>query len=171
MEYKSLDEYITNQYHILMQISKTICHNHNLYQDLLNFVLLDLLEQDAIILRSNDESQFRYYITGVLTRNWNSKTSRFWYQDKKHSSNLTELLPNVELIDDEEESKEKEEHISNVESAYSNLALYNRALLDCYLVQGSLKRVSKQTGIPLTSVSRGINFAKEQIKEEVKKGK
>lgn len=154
-----------------MNIAKTITRGNYLYQDLLNSVLLELLSQDAIVLKSNNENDFKYFITGLLSRNWHSKTSRFYYADRKENSNYVEFQPNVEIIDTVDETIEKEERICAMEDAYCGLPIYNRALIDTYMAQGSLKRTSKVTGIPLTSISRGINFAKEHIKNEMKKGK
>jgi len=52
-----------------------------------------------------------------------------------------------------------------VETEWTELDLYPKNLMERYLVLGSLKKVSIDTNIPLTSVKRNIDIAKQTIKE------
>ena len=56
-----------------------------------------------------------------------------------------------------------------LEISYAELNFYQKSLLDLYLILGSMKKVSQNTNIPITSISRYIKEAKETIKRDVNK--
>jgi hypothetical protein len=54
-----------------------------------------------------------------------------------------------------------------MEQEWTELDWFRKNIFERYLTMGSLKKVSKNTTIPLTSVSRYINSAKTEIKHNV----
>jgi len=51
-----------------------------------------------------------------------------------------------------------------MEVEYAELNWFHKSVLDLYLQLESLKKVSKQTGVPLTSVVRYVKEAKHRVK-------
>jgi hypothetical protein len=54
-----------------------------------------------------------------------------------------------------------------MEEEWAELDWFRKKIFEKYMVMGSLKRVSKDTTIPLTSVARYVNTAKEDIKHNI----
>lgn len=164
-----IETWIIANYYELLVISKRITRGHELSNDLLQDVLLQLYERPTpIILNQYNDNQIRYFITGVLRINWLSKTSPFHYRMRKESSNYVPLTDR--MIDDVEDNSylmEREELLTSLENAFTELEWFRKSILEMYLTLGSLKSVSKKTGIPLTSISRYVKEAKNIIKDDI----
>ena len=72
-------------------------------------------------------------------------------------------------IDKEQETFEIQNLYDILEVSYSELNIFQKSLMDLYLTLGSLKKVSLSTKIPLMSISRYINEAKKNIRDDIKK--
>lgn len=163
---KEIEEYITNNYFELIKISKTITKNHDLHQDLLHEVILQLYDKDDIILKEYSNNQIRYFIVAIMRINWYSKTSPFYYKVRREMQkyvDITEILQ----IEDDQQNFEKEMIFNILETSFCELTWFQKSIIHMYLVLGSLKKVSNQTDIPLTSVARYVRGAKEQIKNDI----
>jgi DNA-directed RNA polymerase specialized sigma24 family protein len=163
---KEIEEYITNNYFELLKISKTITKNHDLHQDLLHEVILQLYDKDDIILKEYSENQIRYFIVAIMRINWFSKTSPFYYRVRREMQkyvDITEILQ----VEDDQQNFEKEMIFNILETSFCELSWFHKSMIQMYLVLGSLKKVSNQTDIPLTSVARYVKEAKEQIKNDI----
>ena len=166
---KEIEQYITKNYYHLLSISKKITRNHNLHQDLLHEVILQLYDRkDEIVLKEYSDNQIKYYIVSILRVNWYSKTSPFYYRVKREIdkyNNLEDILD----IEDEQHNFEKEIIFNILEKSFCELSFFHKSMIEMYLVLGSLKKVSNQTDIPLTSVARYVKEAKKQMREDIKK--
>jgi hypothetical protein len=67
----------------------------------------------------------------------------------------------------DQESFEKEQLLVILEEQFCDLNWFHKSLLELYMTLGSLSKVSKQTGIPLTSVSTYIKQSKAEIKLKI----
>jgi len=169
-----VNQWIANNYKELQTIVNNITHNHELGDDLLQEVMVQLYEKNEIVLHNYEDDTIKYYIIKILKINWYSKTSPFHYRVRKESSNYTELSPhlvNSTTDDMETEAKEYEELLKSVEEQFAELTWFNKRLFELYLTLGSLKRVSTQTGIPVASVGRYIREIKNEIKINVENSK
>jgi hypothetical protein len=161
-----VEEFIKNNYYILLGISKKITKGNELHQELLHEVIVQLYEKKVINLKEYDDDSIRYYITAVLRINWYSKTSPFYYKIRKEPSTYTELTFDMSYTT-EQESFEKQELFDILEREFTELDWFRKSLMEMYLTLGSLKKVSQKTTIPLSSISRYIKESKEQIKTNI----
>jgi RNA polymerase sigma factor (sigma-70 family) len=166
--HKTVENFISENYYLLLKIAKRITQGHELSQDLLHEVILQLYDKQEIKLKGYDDNSIKFYITAVMRINWNSKTSPFHYKIRKESAKYDELTENFDIADDQE-NFEREELLTILEESYAELSWFHKQLLDLYLIMGSMNKVSKSMEIPLTSVQTYIRQAKTQIKTDVNK--
>jgi hypothetical protein len=140
--------------------------NDSFAGDLLNDVLLQLYEKQDIKLRSYDDNSIKYYIIGIMKINWFSKTSPFFYKVKRESLLYNELSVNLEIHDSDSDFN-KHEFLQIMEECWADLDWFRKVVFERYMLLGSLKKVSKTTSIPLTSIARYVNTAKADIKHNV----
>jgi hypothetical protein len=158
-----IEGYITRNYYRILQITKRITKGHELSQDLLHEVILQLYNKKEIILNNYDDDTIRYYITSVLRINWNSSTSPFYYKMRKESSKY-EPLTDIFEYEDEQLIWEKEILLQSLEISYSELDFWRKGMIELYLVLGSVNKVSKHTGIPKSSIIKYVKESREQLK-------
>lgn len=161
-----IEKYITKNYYQLLSISKKITKGHDLHEDLLHEVILQLYDKDDIVLKKYDDNQIRYYIVSVLRINWFSKTSPFYYRVRREIQKYSELNDVLD-IEDDQENFEKEIILTILETSFTELTWFHKSMIQMYLVLGSLKKVSNQTDIPVTSVARYVREAKNHMKDDI----
>jgi hypothetical protein len=110
----------------------------------------------------------KYYIVSVIRINWHSQTSPFYYKIRKESSKYTNIDDIFDLTDDSQLDFEKEQLFIILEQSFCELDWFKKSLFQMYLTLGSMKKVSKQTRIPVSSISRYLKESKEQIKNNIK---
>jgi nucleoside-diphosphate-sugar epimerase len=88
---REIERYITTNYYELLKIAKKITKNHELTQDLLHEVILQLYNKEKIILREYSDEQMKYYIVSVIRINWHSQTSPFYYKIRKEIKNYVSI--------------------------------------------------------------------------------
>lgn len=159
-----IEGYITRNYYRLLQITKRITKGHELSQDLLHEVILQLYNKKEINLHNHDDDTIRYYITSVLRINWNSTTSPFYYRIRKESSKYQPITDIFEY-EDEQIEWEKEILLQSLEISYSELDFWRKGMIELYLVLGSVNKVSKHTGIPKSSIIKYVKESREQLKD------
>lgn len=163
---KEIELYITKNYYELLNISKKITKGHQLSQELLHEVIMQLYNKNDIVLDQYNDNNIKYYIVAILRTNWYSKTSPFYYKIRRESALYTDLN-DVLTMESEQESFEKEQLLLILEQEFCDLNWFHKSLFELYMTLGSLSKVSKQTGIPITSVSTYIKQAKSEIKTKI----
>lgn len=162
-----IETYITNNYYILLNISKQITKStEEVSRELLHEVILQILEKKDIQLEIKDEDSIKYWITGIMRINYFSKTSPYYYRIKKESIMYVELS-NIIDFGYEEDVFQNREFFDILEEVFTELNWFHKSILQMYLELGSLKKVSKQTRIPLSSVGIYVRQSKESIRKEV----
>lgn len=159
--------YITRKYYELLNISNKITKNHELSQDLLHEVIIQLYDKDEINLKSYDDNSIKYYITAIMRINFYSKTSPFFYRIRKFSKIASVDISACYEMEADQEMFESEQLYELLEQEYCELDWFRKSLLDLYLSLNSLKAVSRVTNIPITSISNYIRDGKKQIKSNV----
>lgn len=165
---KEIENYITTRYYELLQITKKITKNHQLSQDLLHEVILQLYSKENIILKEYCEDQIKYYIVAIIRINWHSSTSPFYYRIRKESVKYVDINQIYDLTDDTQLEFENQIIYDILEEGWSELDWFRKSLFELYMGLGSMKKVSKKTRIPISSVSRYIKESREQIKDYIK---
>jgi hypothetical protein len=159
-----IETYITKHYYELLEICNKITKHNTLAGDLLNDVLLQLYDKENIKLDKLDDNNIKYYIIKCLTINWYSKTSPFYRKVRLESSRYSELFEVNNLIDDENLFT-SHQLFDIMETEWTELNWFHKVIFEKYLTLGSLKKVSTDTRIPLTSVARYVKETKTLIKE------
>lgn len=165
---KRIERYIICHYYELLAIAKKITKEEELYKDLLQEVMLQLLEKDKIELKEYDESNIKYYIVAVMRINWYSSTSPFYYKMRKPVMNFVEFDGSIEM-EDEQHHFEREQLIKLTEQQFTEMGWFKKSLFEMYMVLGSLKNVSHHTNIPLASVTKYVKDTRTEIKANVNK--
>lgn len=169
---KEIERYIVNNYFKLLQITKKITKNHDLTQDLLQEVILQLYEKGAINLKTYDDDSIKYYIVSIIRINWISKTSPFYYKVRREFLKYDSLIDHSNInnffeMSAEQEYFEKQKLFDILEQEYSELTWFHKSLLELYLCLGSVNKVAKHTEIPKSSIIKYIKESKETIKNNV----
>ncbi len=164
---REIEKYITTNYYQLLSITKKITKNHELSQDLLHEVILQLYNKGQIILQQYTDDQIKYYIVSVIRINWHSNTSPFYYKIRKETSRYVNIDEIFNLADETQLDFEKQQLFDILEQSWCELDWFRKSLFEMYLTLGSMKKVSKQTRIPLSSISRYLKESKEQIKNNI----
>ena len=158
----NIEKWIVKNYTELRTIAKKITKDSDWTDDLLQDVLLQLYEKKEIKLKSLDDNSIKYYIVAVLKINWYSKTSPFFRKVRMESSKYTELYDMIEVPDD----CVFDDHrlMELIENEWTETSWFHKIIFEKYMILGSLKKVSKDTTIPLSSVARYIKETKITIK-------
>jgi hypothetical protein len=158
-----IEQYIAKNYYELLNICNKITKHDTFAGDLLNDVIIQLYDRDNIRLNKLDDNNIKYYIIKCLTINWYSKTSPFYRKVRRESTLYNELFDVANLIDNEDIFKEH--HIMEiVETEFTEMNWFHKIIFEKYLTLGSLKKVSVDTRIPLTSVARYVKETRQTIK-------
>ena len=163
---KLVEGYITKNYYELYNIARKLTKNHDLTQDLLHEVIIQLYDKDKIVLNSYDDNSIKYYIVAIMRINWHSNTSPFYYKVRreiKMYSDLTEIL----YMADDQEDFEKQIIFDILEQEWCELDWFRKALFEMYMTLGSMKKVSVKTTIPISSISNYLKESKNIIKRNV----
>lgn len=164
---KEIEKYITTNYYELLNIAKKITKNHELTGDLLHEVILQLYNKNNIVLQEYSDDQMKYYIVSIIRINWHSKTSPFYYRIRKETSRYTNIDEIYNLVDDTQLEFEKQHLFDILEQSWCELDWFRKSLFEMYMTLGSMKKVSKQTRIPISSISRYLKESKELIKTNI----
>ena len=158
-----IERYISKNYYELLNICNKITKYDTFAGDLLNDVLLQLYDKKEINLNKLDDNSIKYYIVKCLTINWYSKTSPFYRKVRRESTLYNELFEVTNLIDTDDVFKEH--HILEIiETEFTEMNWFHKIIFEKYMVLGSLKKVSTDTKIPLTSIARYVKETKQVIK-------
>lgn len=162
---KRIERYITTNYYTLLEIAKKICKNQPQWAgDLLHFIILELYEKKEINLKSFENNDIKYYITAIMRINFHSKTSPWHYKVMREFKNYNDVTDTILNLSIEQEQYETELIMEIMEIEYAELSWFHKSVFDMYMELESLKKVSKKTNIPLTSIARYVKEAKQQVK-------
>jgi hypothetical protein len=70
-------------------------------------------------------------------------------------------------MSDEQEDFEKQQIFDILEEEWCELGWFHKALFEMYMTLGSMKKVSKKTTIPISSISNYIKESRNTIKKNV----
>jgi hypothetical protein len=158
-----IERYITKNYYELLNICNKITKKNTLAGDLLNDVILQLYDRKEIKLTNLDDNSIKYYIIKCLTVNWYSKSSPFYRKVRRESSLYNELFEVANLIDDDDIFTQHQ-IMEIVETEFTEMDWFHKIIFNKYLTLGSLKKVSLDTRIPLTSIARYVKETKTTIR-------
>jgi hypothetical protein len=165
---KEIEDYITKNYYVLLNIAQKMTKQDPLTQDLLHECILQLYDKEVITLKNYSDDSIKYYIVAVMRINYFSKTSPFHYRIRRER-----MIMNVDVATCWDLSYEQEEFETEIiyqllETSYAELDWFKKSLLDMYLsLNRSMNAVSRKTNIPKTSISRYINEIRKTVKTDI----
>jgi hypothetical protein len=159
-----IERYIAKNYYELLNICNKITKHDTFAGDLLNDVILQLYDRNNINLNKLDDNSIKYYIVKCLTINWYSKTSPFYRKVRRESSLYNELFDVANMIDNNDLFTEHQ-IMELVETEFTEMNWFHKIIFEKWMVLGSLKKVSTDTKIPLTSIARYVKETKQVIKQ------
>ena len=156
-----IEQYISNNYEFLISVAQKYTKNKDWSYELLHEVILQLYNKKDWNIKV-DNNSIKYYIIRCLMVNWTYPSSPFC---KKHKQD-TKFVEINEAIEMAVEETEIDTHrlLELLEIEWTEVNWFNKIIFEKYMVLGSLKKVSKDTTIPLASIGRYVKETKEQIK-------
>lgn len=157
-----IEKYITNHYYELKNVCNKYTKNDDWASELLHEVILQLYDQKEFKCNLDDNS-IKYYIIRAIMVNWCYPSSPFYRKYKKKefvTLDISEVL-NITTQDNETDVHEL---MSILEDEWSHTNWFNKTIFSKYLQMGSLKKVSVDTTIPLTSIKRYVDETRTSIK-------
>ena len=154
--------FITKNYYKLLGIAKKYTKNDDWSYELLHEVILQLYNKKELKLKVDDQSILSYIIR-MLMVNWCYPSSPFYRKHKKDLHHQVDLSEAIQMTMDESNT---EEHrlLELIEVEWAELNWFNKIIFEKFMVLGSLKKVSKDTTIPLSSVGRYVKETRATIK-------
>ena len=140
--------------------------DNNLADELFQTVVLQLLEKPDKVDKVPDHQKVFYFIR-VVKNNYYSNSSPFQYRrviDKKRHVQIDEQLTCIEDVPYEEPMEYKQWVVDQL-SKEDLFSWYERDLFILYVELNSYVKVSKNTTIPVNSVSRHIKQIKTKLQE------
>jgi len=143
---------------------REIVSNPDEADDLYQSVVEQLLRKPDKIDKVTDKEKYYFFIR-VIRNNYFSKTSPYHYQYRKPSEKNIQVKEDIlEQIEDEEYNDELPD-MEWVKNELQHLDWFSRDLFLLWLELNTISNVSRQTQIPLNSVSRYINKIKKELKK------
>lgn len=152
-------EYLSNDYQALTEAANKITGNHHLALDLLHYGIEELSTK-ANLQDILDSGGARFYLIRILMTQWRSQTGPFHRQFVKQHEELE--------WHDKEEKEEKHLDLDRVNHLINNLDWYDRELFKLF-AEGdhNYSTLSKETGIPRTSIALTIKRVRKHIKKNL----
>jgi len=143
---------------------REIVSNPDEADDLYQSVVEQLLRKPDKIDKVTDKEKYYFFIR-VIRNNYFSKTSPYHYQYRKPSEKNIQVKEDIlEQIEDEEYNEEQPS-MEWIKNELQHLDWFSRDLFLLWLELNTISNVSRQTQIPLNSVSRYINKIKKELKK------
>jgi len=155
----TFNEYLSNDYDALLSASNKITGNHHLSIDLLHYGIEELSNkinlQDII-----DSGGARFYLIRILMTQWRSQTGPFHRQFVKQHSEIEHY--------DITEKEETEIDFDRINKLIEDLDWYDKELFKLFAAgDHNYSTLSKETGIPRTSIALTIKRVRKHIKKNL----
>lgn len=150
-----------------LEYCKKICQGRDVYQDLYQYTMLQVLEMEEEKLKKLFSEDIRKYIGRIIWLSVNTKSSEFYRKFIKEGG---EDIPVPNIAEDETESEfdlfmdrfnsglDRECNRCTQKGIYPTAA----GIYEVYRLEGSITEASKKLNIPIPTIHRNIQFARSQ---------
>lgn len=155
----TFNDYLNNDYNDLVKAVNKITGNNDLALDLLHYAIEEMSSK-ANVQSIVDSGGARFYLVRIMMTQWRSKTGPFYKQ----------YIKSGEQIEHHDIAEKEEEHldINKVNAILDELSWYDKELFRLYAEgEHNYSTLSKETGIPRTSIGLTINRVKKYIKQNL----
>ncbi len=155
-----------------LEYCKKVCKRGDLYNDLMQYTLLYLLEMDENkLIDIHNNGRLDFYVARIIYINANSPSSRFMNTHKTIGDDF--LIDNIPIVKDKNNNRlinriNKEIAIEQATIINSGAYPVSVKLLELYAECGNLRDVSRKTGIPYMTVYRHVTEIKTKLKNKIK---
>ena len=152
-------QYLTNDYNELVKAANKITGNSDLSVDLLHYAIEEMSFKENI-QSIVDSGGARFYCVRIMMTQWRSQTGPFYKQYIKRGESIE--------VHDVEDKAESTLDIDKVNEILDGLNWYDKELFRLYAEgEHNYSTLSKETGIPRTSIGLTINRVKKHIKKNL----
>ena len=152
-----ISELVNNK--IYKQITRNVCHNHELQDDLHFEAVLIIIEKKFDLTEIRN---LKHFFSAVVWRTWHSNKFR-----KKYFVDHVKFVDNLNEIIVEKENIDYSVLINFLESSPQNeTEFYEVNLLRLYILHGDAKKLSNKTKIPYRTVANDIKLIKDKLKRQ-----
>jgi ribosomal 30S subunit maturation factor RimM len=152
-----ISELVNNK--IYKQITRNVCHNHELQDDLHFEAVLIIIEKKFDLTEIRN---LKHFFSAVVWRTWHSNKFR-----KKYFVDYVKFVDNLNEIIEEKENIDYSVLINFLESSPQNeTEFYEVNLLRLYILHGDAKKLSNKTKIPYRTVANDIKLIKDKLKRQ-----
>ena len=156
----NFSQYLEADYTALLQAASKITGNHGLSHDLLHYSIEELSGKDNV-QGVIDSGGARFYLIRIMMTQWRSQTGPFYRQFRKQHEEL-------EYWHDKPENEEKLLDLERVDKILDGLEWYDKELFRLYADgEHNYSTLSKETGIPRTSIALTIKRVRNHIKRNL----
>lgn len=134
----------------------------DLYQELVLFIL-EISTEKLVRL---DETCLKCFFFRMAQKQYRSNNSAFFRKYRKEGIVLREHADDI--IQQQQDTAIPQEVIDDTLKAVEALEWYDREILNWYAQQGSMRAVSQDIRIPLTSIQGTIKNARKEVKSKIK---
>lgn len=152
-------QYLTNDYNELVKAANKITGNSDLSVDLLHYAIEEMSFKENI-QSIVDSGGARFYCVRIMMTQWRSQTGPFYKQYIKKGEPIQ--------YHDVEDKEDVTLDIDKVNEILEGLNWYDRELWKLYVESGlNYSKLSKETGIPRTSIGLTLNRVRKHIKQKL----
>jgi len=159
---KEIEDYLSKEYYKLLIIAKKYTKNDDWSSELLHEVILQLYNKEELNIKLDDNS-IKYYIIRMLMVNWTYPSSPFYRKHKRDLHNQVDLTEAIEMAVDDT-NMDTHRLLDLMEEEFQDQPWFEKNLFELYLIKGSLKKVSVDTKIPLSSIGKYIKETRTKVK-------
>lgn len=156
-------------------MSKIICSNRVIAEEVLQELLLNMIEKNITDDRVNDSYIFMSLKNRFLNYIKKEKNRKIDYVDNE-DTNLTELLQDTTQPEDLQEliikNLEDQDKINVITETILELESYDKKLYQLHMIWGlSQREIAKKIGISHMTINMRINKIKDKIKSNHEQGR
>ena len=168
-----INKFITDKYEDIMLMSKKICRSHVEWEEVGHYCIEKFMihERAEELIDANRAMQF---ISGIMHRSFHSSTSQY-HKDIRQKGRMHSLPSTTQLeYSDIDYNLEQDILIDTIEVileemvADSKERYFQAVLFQMYSKEQNFSKISREVGIPRTTISRAVEDAKTYIKQELK---
>ena len=156
-----------------MLMSKKICKSHHEWQEVGHYCIEKfMLHERAQELI--DSGRAMAFISGIIHRSFHSGTSQY-HTEVRQKGRVHGFTPNTQLeFEDINYNHEQDLVTDSIQVILEEMVTdskeqwFRSVLFQMYVEDGNYSSISRQTGVPRTSVSRAVAEAKQHILNELK---
>lgn len=179
--------WLQENYNNIVQWSNNITKGDELHQDLAHYAIEQLLQSPHLkhleIEEETNEGTIRAFILSIMRNSWYGKKSYFTRYYKLHRADIGQRKRNVTpekfqaLLDNQDHQDYdyyKDELIDAIETVLNDMDVdkdrlwYISRLFKMYLDTPNFSKLSRDTGIPRTSIAKAVEECIEYIKQQLK---